>query len=887
LWAGWACIGRTSRGLLLAAGVVAAGLLGGAEGHTLANNVTTAHGLPDGWCTGRNYLGSCCPEGAGGLLLPIFPYEYTWARELRAFLYIVGLLWCFLGVSILCDAFMNGIEAITSQTKTKKVPKYDAQGNKKMKPDGSVEMVEVSTEVWNPAVANLTLMALGSSTPEIMLSIIEIFSAKFFSGALGPGTVVGSAAFNLFVISALCITALPDNDTRKIDNLQVFALTSIHSLVAYSWLVIIVQVTSKDVVDIAESVITLLLLPWLTFWVWCADRDWFRNRQVFPEAEEGYAKDDGEESKVLLENGETNGKATTAGKEGDKMDGEARDSVIRLHKTSSNTHAVIEPKKKPVSYAKRRHEALKSFTGGLGKTTVANKDTTQTPAEEEALGKLHPIIQFEAGRYAFMEDVGNAVLKVTRTGVMDTHCKVMYATVDGTAVDGKDYHAASGGIDFAPGVGEMEILVGIVEDDNWNEDKDFVINLVIPAGGAAKLGHNTKAVVTIVDVDNPGEFSFLAKSQAFLSTDSKAVLVVQRALGCSGDATVKVRTREGTAKTGTHFKAVEHTLLFHKDQAAKTIEVELNRSGWTAEQPDEPTKRFFVELSDPTPEGGATLGETTTVEVLIMWASSEVGPSSAEEDGDEDQSWGGQFRKALSVNDGEDVQDASSFELVMHYISVTWKLFAAIIPPTTYASGWATFWAALALIGLVTALIMDLASLFGCLVGLDDAVTAITIVALGTSVPDTFASMMAARQDDNADNSIGNITGSNSVNVFLGIGLPWLIAAVYWQSVGATPEWHAAHGPGGLFDFKEYDQYKESGAFVVIGGSLGFNTLIYSILAVAGLALLTFRRAFYGAELGGKKSVANFHGMLMGVFWLIYIIVSSLRVYHPESFVEL
>ena len=52
-------------------------------------------------------------------------------------------------------------------------------------------------------------------------------------------------------------------------------------------------------------------------------------------------------------------------------------------------------------------------------------------------------------------------------------------------------------------------------------------------------------------------------------------------------------------------------------------------------------------------------------------------------------------------------------------------------------------------------------------------VTAITFVALGTSLPDTFASKAAAVNEPTADNSIGNITGSNSVNVFLGLGLPW------------------------------------------------------------------------------------------------------------------
>lgn len=36
-------------------------------------------------------------------------------------------------------------------------------------------------------------------------------------------------------------------------------------------------------------------------------------------------------------------------------------------------------------------------------------------------------------------------------------------------------------------------------------------------------------------------------------------------------------------------------------------------------------------------------------------------------------------------------------------------------------------------------------------------------------------------QERHADNCIGNVTGSNSVNVFLGLGMPWLIAAIYWK----------------------------------------------------------------------------------------------------------
>jgi len=43
--------------------------------------------------------------------------------------------------------------------------------------------------------------------------------------------------------------------------------------------------------------------------------------------------------------------------------------------------------------------------------------------------------------------------------------------------------------------------------------------------------------------------------------------------------------------------------------------------------------------------------------------------------------------------------------------------------------------------------------------GLRNSVSGITIIAIGTSLPDTFASRSAALHDIGADASIGNITG--------------------------------------------------------------------------------------------------------------------------------
>merc|ERR1711959_354898 len=115
-----------------------------------------------------------------------------------------------------------------------------------------------------------------------------------------------------------------------------------------------------------------------------------------------------------------------------------------------------------------------------------------------------------------------------------------------------------------------------------------------------------------------------------------------------------------------------------------------------------------------------------------------------------------------------------------------------------------------------------------------DAITAITFVALGTSLPDTFASKTAAVQDEYADASIGNVTGSNSVNVFLGLGLPWLIGAIVWSSEGATDEWKEKYNGEDVVD-----KYP-GGGFVVIAGDLGFSVIVFSICAIATIGILEF-----------------------------------------------
>jgi len=130
-------------------------------------------------------------------------------------------------------------------------------------------------------------------------------------------------------------------------------------------------------------------------------------------------------------------------------------------------------------------------------------------------------------------------------------------------------------------------------------------------------------------------------------------------------------------------------------------------------------------------------------------------------------------------------------------------------------------------------------------------------VALGTSLPDLFASKAAAQGEKFADNAIGNVTGSNSVNVFLGLGLPWVLAAIYHEAIVG-------------------DRFKYP------AGSLAFSVFVYTVVATLALVLLLVRRysALFGkSELGGPTIPKYACGIFLLTLWAIYILLSSLHTY--------
>jgi len=94
------------------------------------------------------------------------------------------------------------------------------------------------------------------------------------------------------------------------------------------------------------------------------------------------------------------------------------------------------------------------------------------------------------------------------------------------------------------------------------------------------------------------------------------------------------------------------------------------------------------------------------------------------------------------------------------------------------------------------------------------------------------------------------------VNVFLGLGLPWCIAAIY----------HAGQGT----------------RFMVPSGSLAFSVAIYTVCSLACIGLLFTRRfiAWFGnAELGGPSTPKYLSAAFSICLWLFYVTLSGLKTY--------
>ncbi|KHJ43510.1 sodium/calcium exchanger 1 [Trichuris suis] len=883
-------------------------------------------------CT--NTLENNCRDG---LLLPLWnPKDQLCLsdRILRGIAYMLALIYMFLGVSIAADRFMGAIEVITSQERTVALRKKD--GSK----------VKIKVRIWNETVSNLTLMALGSSAPEILLSIIEICGNGFLAGDLGPNTIVGSAAFNMFMILAICVVAIPRNEVRKQLHLNVFLVTAIWSIFAYIWLYVILAVSSPGVIDVWEGLATFLMFPLTVLTAYMADRrislkkfvpmryraDMVGLRAFSSELELPKADEDG--TVDLLKQKGRNFNIEEAEFEQQRREylgilRQLRQQMPDAELSTLQEKATYElTKRAKKSRAFYRVQATRRLIGDGNILEKSVKETTSRLKKRSSAIKPKQTsttckVSFNPCHYTVLENVGTVRVRVERCGGRpDLTVTVDYRTEDGTATAGSDYVANRGTLTMGPNCFEAFIDITIIDDDIFEEDEHFYIFLdnlrvksregfpvnpeTVATARLAMLETPSIATVMILDDDHPGVFSFENDTYEVSEVAGGVIIKVLRHTGCRGKVLVPYETADGTGKAGIDYEPMEGALLFEDEEIEKSLQI-----GIVNKEQYERNEYFVVSLSKPVKLNASTFDEKYTggekpTSTLRNERLEEMGKpalgkinkcvikikESKEFKNAVDMlikktnvslllrtsTWREQFIDAITMNpsgkksfkltcitcngsaEEEEPVKPTTIGYAVHILTMPWKIICAFIPPTDYWDGWASFICSIVLIGFITALIGDLANHFGCTIGLIDAVTAITFVAIGTSVPgqfrteNTFASHVAAIQDKYADSSITNVTGSNAVNVFLGIGFAWTIAAVY----------HAYNG----------DEFR------VHAGTLAFSVTIFCVEATACIVILVVRRSkSIGGELGGPLRCKVATAVTFVSLWFVYVLLSSLESY--------
>lgn len=510
----------------------------------------------------------------------LFHLETFLSNGWRTSLYLLALVYCFFGLSAITNRFFRSMESIVKQTR--EVVEIDPCTNSKL---------IKHEKVWNYTIADIALLAFGTSFPQISLATIDAIRnlGQLNAGGLGPGTLVGSAAFDLFPIHAVCVVVPKAGSLKKISDIGVWLIELFWSFWAYVWLYIIIEIWTPNVITLWEALLTVLQFGLLLIHAYAQDKRW-------------------------------------------------------------------------------------------------------------------PFLSIPIARSERPDD-----------WVPENHTDVV-----------------------KHGDKEYDEFCEILEISEGRER-------------------------TIVDI-----FSV------------------------------------------------------HSDKDIGQIYKKVPDNDMAESSSSESTKNTIVE----------------SLNVLSIWRQ--------------------QFVDALVLESTESIKISSIYlrmaKIFWQLLLMPWRLLFASVPPYQVAHGWIAFICSLVFISGIAYVVTKLTDVLSCVTGINAYVIAFTALASGTSWPDLVASKIAAERQITADSAIANITCSNSVNIYIGIGMPWLIDTTY-----------------------NFFAYKEP-LYIENAGWLSFSLLVFFATSAGCIAVLVLRRLVLGAELGGPRLWAWLTSAYFMLLWIVFVVLSSLRV---------
>lgn len=393
---------------------------------------------------------------------------------------------------------------------------------------------------------------------------------------------------------AICIAVIPKNEVRRIKHLRVFFVTATWSIFAYIWLYLILAVFSPGVIAIWEGFITFCCFPLIVYMAYVADR----RMLVYKYLHKGFRLND----RGVMVQMETVDQSDSMPQKEQRSDSVIMDNGIELmsdeftdlEKLRLEYIKILQDLKQkypqysaratlemmaqekllnstPKSHAFYRVQAGRKILGGGNIVRkIAEKTTNEVKADLTEVNvidhdDLTPTVCFEPSQYTCMENCGSVDIRVLRLGDFSGHVSVDYTTLDGSAEASTDYIAQNGTITFTPGISERFINIEIIDDDIFEQDESFFIQLSNPTNGAV-LGQKCLATILILDDDHGGFFSFAEQEHELIETVGIYELKVVRTSGARGCVVLPYWTEDGSAKAGKAYEPQRSQLIFNNNE---------------------------------------------------------------------------------------------------------------------------------------------------------------------------------------------------------------------------------------------------------------------------------------------------------------------------------
>ena len=193
----------------------------------------------------------------------------------------------------------------------------------------------------------------------------------------------------------------------------------------------------------------------------------------------------------------------------------------------------------------------------------------------------------------------NAVFTVSLSSASGQSVSVDYATADGSATAGADYHAAAGHLVFTPGQTTKTITVTVSGDALDEIDETFTLDLTNASN--ATIADNL-GLGTIIDNDPLPTVSVNDVAVTEGDTGTVVATFTVSLNAPSGRAvSVDYATANNTATTPADYAAALGTLNFAAGETTKTVAVTVN-----GDTLDEINETYFLNLTNPS---NATIGD--------------------------------------------------------------------------------------------------------------------------------------------------------------------------------------------------------------------------------------------------------------------------------------